>query len=147
MTMKYIYLLLFSLLLGCQTQNKQFNVELEVQQIHKVLKTQEKAWNDGQLDQFMVGYWESEKLMFIGKSGLTYGWQQTLDNYKKGYPDVKAMGKLTFTLKETELLAEDVALVIGKWHLARETNDLEGHFSLVWKKIDNKWVIIADHSS
>ncbi|WP_044209964.1 DUF4440 domain-containing protein [Flammeovirga sp. OC4] len=142
---KYIYLFLFSLLIGCQTTTS--NPEEEINQIHHVLKTQEKAWNEGHLDQFMIGYWESEKLMFIGKSGLTYGWLQTLDNYKKGYPDVKAMGKLTFTLIETELLAENVALVVGKWHLSRESNDLEGHFSLVWKKIDNKWVIIADHSS
>ncbi|NME69897.1 YybH family protein [Flammeovirga aprica] len=142
---KYIYLFLFSILIGCQTTTS--NPEQEIQQIHKVLKTQEKAWNTGDLDQFMIGYWESEKLMFIGKSGLTYGWEQTLANYKKGYPDVKAMGKLTFTLIETELLAENVALVVGKWHLSRETNDLQGHFSLVWKKIDNKWVIIADHSS
>ncbi|KXX71619.1 DUF4440 domain-containing protein [Flammeovirga sp. SJP92] len=142
---KYIYLLLFTLVIGCQS--KPSDPKQEIQQIHNVLQTQEKAWNEGNLDQFMIGYWESERLMFIGKSGLTYGWRQTLANYKKGYPDVKAMGKLTFTLIETELLAENVALVVGKWHLARETNDLEGHFSLVWKKIDNKWVIIADHSS
>lgn len=143
--LKYIIPFLLFIALGCSKQK--VNTEEEINKIHTVLKTQESAWNEGDLDRFMIGYWESDKLMFIGKSGLTYGWKETLANYKKGYPDVKAMGKLTFTLIETELLADNVALVVGKWHLARESNDLQGHFSLVWKKIKGHWVIIADHSS
>lgn len=142
---RFLYLLSFFIIIGCTSESDQ--PDEEINQIHKILKTQEKAWNQGNLDQFMIGYWESDRLMFIGKSGLTYGWNATLENYKKSYPDVKAMGKLTFTLLETEFLAEGVALVVGKWHLARESNDLEGHFSLVWKKINGNWVIIADHSS
>ncbi|MEO9022260.1 MAG: hypothetical protein ABI237_07140 [Ginsengibacter sp.] len=66
--------------------------------IRKVMQYQENAWNRGQLDMYMQGYWKNDSLMFIGKSGITYGWQQTLDNYKKGYPDTANMGRLSFKL-------------------------------------------------
>ena len=66
--------------------------------VRKVLATQNAAWNRGDVDAFMVGYWHSDSLMFIGKSGVTYGWQNTLNNYKKNYPDTATMGKLQFTL-------------------------------------------------
>ncbi|MCK7558601.1 DUF4440 domain-containing protein [Chitinophaga sedimenti] len=95
----------------------------------------------------MTTYWKSDSLMFIGKNGVTYGWQATLDNYKKGYPDKAAMGQLEFNLLEFKRLAKGVYLVIGKWHLTRTIGDLQGHFSLTMKKIDGEWKIIADHSS
>ena len=123
------------------------NTDPDLKEIQSILNRQEKAWNKADLDGFMNGYWESDDLLFIGKSGVTNGWQATLDNYKRSYPDKKAMGKLHFTIIKTEKLSDNVALVIGKWHLSRETKDLEGHFSLTWKKIDGEWVIIADHSS
>ena len=55
--------------------------------IRKTLDEQTVAWNRGDIDNFMKGYWENDSLMFIGKSGVTYGWTNTLNNYKKGYPD------------------------------------------------------------
>lgn len=116
--------------------------------IHNVMAQQEKCWNAGDIDCFMNGYWRSDSLKFIGRKGLTYGWQQTLDNYKENYPDKAAMGQLKFDILSIELLSEGAVLLIGKWHLKREDNeDLGGHFSLNWKKIDNKWLIISDHSS
>ncbi len=115
--------------------------------IRKILQTQTMAWNDGQIEKFMNGYWQSDSLMFIGKSGITYGWQKTLDNYKKGYPDTAAMGKLDFTLLKLKPLSSTYYFVIGKWHLARSIGDVGGAFTLLFRKIKNKWVIIADHSS
>ena len=116
--------------------------------IHKVLEKQESAWNSGDIESFMEGYWESDSLMFIGSKGLNYGWQVTLNNYKKSYPDTQTMGKLTFTILNMKQLGRKHALVVGKWHLDRnEMENLEGHFSLVWRKIRKKWLIIADHSS
>ena len=111
------------------------------------MAAQELAWNRGDLEAFMEGYWRSDSLRFIGSSGLTYGWQQTLDNYKKGYPDTDAMGKLKFTILSVEQLSKRSAFVIGKWHLTRKAGDLSGHYTLLWKKIKGKWVIVADHSS
>ena len=115
--------------------------------IRKVLQTQENAWNNGQLENFMQGYWKNDSLMFIGKSGITYGWQKTLNNYKKGYPDTSAMGRLTFTLIQIKPLATDYYFIVGKWHLQRTIGNVEGHFTLLFKKINEEWVIVADHSS
>lgn len=115
--------------------------------VRKVLSIQEKAWNNGDIPSFMQGYWKSDSLMFIGKSGVTYGWQQTLDNYKKNYPDTVTMGKLTFNLLEVKFLSPQYYFVTGKWHLQRTTNNLEGYFTLLFKKINGHWLIIKDHSS
>lgn len=115
--------------------------------IRSLMQLQENAWNIGNPEGFMKGYWESDSLMFIGKSGITYGWQNTLNNYKKNYPDKAAMGILKFTLLELKPLLPDHYFVAGKWHLKRTIGDLEGHFTLLFKKINNEWVIIADHSS
>jgi Domain of unknown function (DUF4440) len=114
---------------------------------HAIMALQEIAWNRGNLEQFMEGYWRSDSLRFIGSRGLTYGWQQTLDNYRKGYPDRDAMGILNFTILSIEPLSRKSAFVVGKWHLKRTKGDLSGHFTLLWRKVDGKWVIVADHSS
>jgi ketosteroid isomerase-like protein len=115
--------------------------------IRKVLEEQRLAWNAGDINRFMGTYWQSDSLMFIGKSGITYGWQKTMDNYKKGYPDTAAMGKLDFDILEVKRLSVLYFFVVGKWHLTRSIGDVGGHFTLLFKKIKNKWVIVADHSS
>ncbi len=116
-------------------------------EIRKVLSTQDIAWNKGDIEGFMQTYWKSDSLMFIGKSGITYGWQKTLDNYKKGYPDTTAMGKLHFDLIEFKKLSETTFFVVGKWFLTRSIGNINGVFTLLLKKINYRWVIIADHSS
>ncbi|AWO01485.1 DUF4440 domain-containing protein [Chitinophaga alhagiae] len=121
--------------------------QAEVTRIKALMEQQTKAWNEGNLAGFMDTYWVSDSLMFIGKKGITYGWQATLDNYKKSYPDKTAMGHLSFNLLEFKKLAADVYFVIGKWHLARTIGDLSGHFTIVLRKINGQWKIIADHSS
>lgn len=116
-------------------------------QILSLMQQQEDCWNKGDLVGFMQGYWKNDSLMFIGKSGITYGWQQTLSNYQKGYPDTATMGKLTFTLLQTKSLSNKYFHVVGKWHLARSKGDLQGYFTLLFEKIKGKWCIIKDHSS
>ncbi|NDK55418.1 YybH family protein [Pontibacter fetidus] len=120
-----------------------------IEAVKKVLTEQAAHWSAGNLEGYMQGYWKSDSLLFIGKSGLTYGWQQTLDNYKRSYPDVSAMGKLTFDLKEVRPLSADNILVVGKWHLQREAakGDLQGHFSVIFQRFADGWKIVADHSS
>lgn len=115
--------------------------------IRNTLDEQTAAWNRGDIDNFMKGYWENDSLMFIGKSGVTYGWTNTLKNYKKGYPDTAAMGKLTFTLIQLKKLSKEYYQVTGKWFLKRSIGDVGGHFTLLFRKINGKWVIISDHSS
>lgn len=115
--------------------------------IRQLLDRQTAAWNRGDIDQFMDGYWESDSLMFIGKSGVTYGWVNTLKNYKRGYPDTAAMGKLRFELITIKRLSDDYYFVVGKWFLKRSIGDIGGHYNLLFRKINGKWVIVADHSS
>jgi hypothetical protein len=83
-----------------------------------------KAWNRGDIENFMKGYWENDSLMFIGKNGITYGWTNTLNNYKKGYPDTAAMGKLSFNINTVKRLSKEYYYVVGKWHLQRSIGDL-----------------------
>jgi ketosteroid isomerase-like protein len=116
-------------------------------QIRNSMNEQLDAWNAGDVDRFMLTYWQSDSLKFIGKSGVTYGWQKTLENYKKGYPDTAAMGKLDFNILEVKRLSVLYFFVVGKWHLTRSIGDVGGYFTLLFKKIKNKWVIVVDHSS
>ena len=122
----------------------QTNDETEVRNL---LAKQNADWNRGDVDAFMVGYWENDSLMFIGKAGVTYGYKNTLANYKKNYPDTTVMGKLTFTLIQVKQLSPEYFHVTGKYYLTRTIGDASGHFTLMFRKINGKWVIISDHSS
>jgi ketosteroid isomerase-like protein len=118
----------------------------EKEAILNVMNQQEKDWNDGRIDNFMIGYWQSDSLMFVGKNGMNYGWKKTLNNYKKSYPDKSSMGKLKFDVLKLELNG-NTAFMLGKWNLAREKDNPNGYFTLYWKKIDGNWLITIDHSS
>jgi uncharacterized protein (TIGR02246 family) len=135
----FISLTLLSVSSFCQTKDET--------EVRNVLARQNQAWNSGDIDAFMIGYWENDSLMFIGKSGVTYGYKNTLNNYKKNYPDTATMGKLTFTLIQLRQLSPEFFHVTGKYYLTRTIGDANGHFTLVFKKINGKWVIISDHSS
>lgn len=118
------------------------------QKILEILDRQTLAWNSGDVNNFMKGYWESDSLMYIGKSGVKYGFKITLENYKKNYPDKATMGTLKFDIIKIDFMGSDICFVVGKWSLLRpEKGDISGHYTLLWKKIKNEWVIIADHSS
>lgn len=117
------------------------------QMILQSLEIQKTSWNNGDLAGFMETYWKNDSLMFIGKSGVTYGWQNTWNNYKKGYPDTSAMGKLHFDILHLKKLSARFYSVVGKWHLTRSAGNLGGHFTLLFKKIGNRWLIVSDHSS
>ncbi|MCX2741499.1 YybH family protein [Pontibacter anaerobius] len=147
-----LYILLALCLLSmsaCVSSQKQPAVTDARAEVRQVLEEQAQCWSTGDLECYMQGYWKSDSLLFIGSRGLTYGWQQTLDNYKKSYPDVSAMGKLNFDLKEFRMLSPETMLVVGKWHLLRDADkgDLQGHFSVIFRKFPEGWKIIADHSS
>lgn len=115
--------------------------------VQSILLEQQADWNQGDIDGFMEAYWKSEKLLFSGANGITYGWQNTLDGYKNRYPDKATMGKLTFRVKKVEKLSRKAIMLIGSWDLKREIGDIGGHFMLIWKKIGKNWMIVADHTS
>lgn len=123
-----------------------FHNTQEKEAILDVMYQQEQAWNSGDIDAFMKGYWRSDSLMFVGKNGIKYGWQTTLENYKKSYPDRSTMGKLSFTIEKLEV-ENQTAFMLGKWNITRDSGNIGGYFTLYWKKIDGNWVIVLDHTS
>ncbi len=95
----------------------------------------------------MKTYWNSEELVFVGSRGPTYGWQATLDSYKRGYPDKKTMGHLNFKILDISKIDRKTVFAIGRFELTREVGDVAGYFTLVIQKKNAEWKIISDHSS
>ena len=116
-------------------------------EIRNLLEHQRLDWNKGNLEAYMQGYWKSDSLLFVGKNGAKYGWKNTLDNYKKGYPDKATMGFLTFDIKEIKMIDATHAFVLGAWNLKREKDEPKGYFTLLVQKFESEWKIIVDHSS
>lgn len=139
--------ILISLLsVGCSTNKGMSNVDAE-SEIRSVMQMQETAWGAGDIPQFMEGYWKSTELSFVGKSGINKGWQTTLDNYKRGYPNQDAMGQLSFEILEMNRLSVDAYHMIGRYTLVRTADQPTGLFTLIWKYIDGRWLIVSDHTS
>lgn len=136
--------LFFLIIAGVPQLSAQSNAE---KKIRLILERQTEAWNRGDLKAFMNGYWENDSLMYIGKSGITYGYARTLASYQKNYGDTARMGKLRFDLIHVNRLSCRYFHVVGKWSLKRSAGDVGGHYTLIFKMIKRKWVIISDHSS
>lgn len=118
-----------------------------IQEINKVMMQQEADWNKGDIEAYMQGYWQADSLLFLGGKGPVYGWEKTLKNYQKTYATKEEMGELKFENIKIELINDSAAFVVGKWNLKREENSLGGWYSLLWKKINQDWKIVIDHSS
>ena len=114
--------------------------------IRAVMNKQAADWNRGDIPAFMEGYWKSDQLTFVS-TRVTKGWQQTLDNYKRSYPDKTAMGTLTFSDLEITVLSRDSALVLGSWSLKREKDNPGGKFTLIFRRFKDGWRIVHDHTS
>ena len=115
--------------------------------ITAVMNAQAAAWNRGDLEGFMRGYWRSEKLVFVSGENVTRGWQPTLDRYRKSYDTRAKMGTLTFSDLEINVLSKDSAYVLGNWALKRETDEPKGKFTLIFRRFKDGWRIVHDHTS
>jgi len=147
MLTRIVTLFLLACSLQSFAQNKTAANLADETSIRALLDAQTKAWNSGDLVHFMDGYLPSDSLLFVGKTGPTYGFNNTLNNYKKGYPDTASMGKLTFTLLSLEPIEKIHYRVLGKWKLKRSKGDVSGYFTLLLQKIKGNWFVIQDHSS
>ena len=116
-------------------------------QIEQVLKTQADAWNAGNIEAFMAGYAKEPSLRFASGGSVTYGWQETLERYKQHYPDRAAMGTLTFSDLDTTVLSAEAAVVFGRWRLKTDQGEPKGLFTLLFRKREGNWRIVADHTS
>lgn len=143
--MKYLYTVLFLFVLVISSSAQK---PADSEAIRRVMNDQIVAWNSGDLVRFMDGYWQSDSLRFIGSKGIVYGWQPTLERYRKNYPDAATRGTLRFEILKIDLLGNDAAFVIGRFFLTRpQTGDASGHFTLLWRKINGQWKIVVDHTS
>ncbi len=115
-------------------------------EILAVMKAQENAWSAQDLEGFMEGYWKNDSLTFFGSSGITYGWKNTLDNYRKRYPTQAHTGTLNFTIRDISPIEGNSYVVMGEYYLHREAGDANGVFMILFKKIDGEWKIVADMS-
>ncbi len=141
--MKNILLLMSLVLLSSFTPNI---VNDDEEAIRKVMADQQEAWNNYDLEGFMQGYWKSEDLKFYGSVGVTYGWNNTLERYKKGYPSKEHTGTLKFVIKEISNIDSASYYVLGEYHLDRSMGNADGIFMIIFKKIGGQWKIIADTS-
>ena len=115
--------------------------------IRKVMDDQTAAWNRGDIEGFMDGYWKADNLTFISGVNVTRGWQATLDRYKKSYDTREKMGVLKFSDLEFTILSKDAAIVLGSWELTREKDNPKGKFTLTFRKFKEGWRIVMDHTS
>ena len=134
-------ILLISTNISAQSKNDKIAAE-----IRKVMDAQVTAWNAGDIDGFMRGYWNSPELVFVS-TNVTRGWQPTIDRYKKSYDSRAKMGTLTFSDLEIEVLSKDAAKVLGSWSLTREKDNPKGKFTLIFRKFKDGWKIVHDHTS
>jgi hypothetical protein len=153
---KYLYILGLSLLtyscisvradIGDVVVQNEIDYTTAKTAILKVMEDQEIAWNSGDLEGFMQGYWKSDSLKFYGSKGLTKGWQNTLDNYNRGYPTKAETGTLNFVITDISKVEGNSYWVMGEYHLKREAGDANGVFMIIFKLINDEWKIVADMS-
>lgn len=119
-------------------------------EIEKVMKGSEAAWNRGDLHAFASYYEDSPDTTFIGREVVRGGVAAIEERYRKAYPNREAMGKLTFSEIAVRPLADGVALATGKFALERSTaggGPASGRFTLIFRRTQNGWKIIHDHTS
>lgn len=123
-------------------------VNAQEKEIKAVIDDQAIAWNNGDLEGFMKGYWNSKDLTFYSGKDKKHGWQETLERYKKRYQgEGKEMGKLTFSELEVVVISADHAIVKGRWKVEMKKETIDGLFTLVMKKLPDGWRIVHDHTS
>ena len=148
--MKQIFTLLLLILLSCSMNDTKTIDPIkqgpkEIDAIKKMLSNQQKCWNNGDIDGFMQGYWQSEKLIFTSlKHKAAYGWENTLKRYKESYPDRDSMGELRFEILDLNLTSKITARLFGKWELIRMQDHPQGLFWSDLKKFDANWLITKD---
>jgi ketosteroid isomerase-like protein len=140
-------LFLFSLSVSAQTKPMSKSDAKTAAAIRKVMEDQAAAWNRGDVEGFMQGYWKSEEMIFVSGTDVSRGWQDALDRYKKNYGSKEKMGALTFSGLEITVLSKDSAVVLGSWALQRAADNPGGKFTLIFRKFKDGWKIVHDHTS
>jgi uncharacterized protein (TIGR02246 family) len=119
------------------------------QAVRAVIAAQIEAWNRGDLNGYMAGYWNSPDLVFFSNGQETRGWQPTLDRYRARYQgEGKKMGTLDFPVLDVLALSPDAALARGRWRLRMpDGKELTGMTSVLLQRRPEGWRVVHDHSS
>ena len=141
-----ILLLVSAMVVQTQTPAKPKEAKT-VAAVRAVLDAQRDAWNRGDIEGYMDGYERSDQTVFVSGDNVTRGWQTVLDRYKKTYNTREKMGTLSFSDLEITLPGKDAAVVLGRWHLQRTSDEPHGRFTLIFRKTKLGWKIIHDHTS
>ena len=145
--MKTIWLIvIWILFFACAQQTKIDKPEIK-EQVISVLKKSEQDWNEGNIESFMESYLRSDSLRFASGGSVNYGWQPVLERYKQRYQDKATMGKLTFSELDITVISNDAAIVFGRFTLERENDQPTGLFTLLFRKTEEGWRIVHDHTS
>jgi ketosteroid isomerase-like protein len=142
----FLFLLVLLTATGIFAQDNKRDAKI-ASEIRQVMDAQTLAWNNGDIEGFMKGYWNSPDLVFVSGDNVTKGWQPTTDRYKKNYDSKAKMGVLKFTDLQIDVLSKDSAVVLGSWALTREKDNPHGKFTLIFRKFRDGWKIIHDHTS
>jgi uncharacterized protein (TIGR02246 family) len=117
--------------------------------VRSLLDAQVAAWNRGDLEAFMAGYWHSPELVFCSGAVVSKGWDATLERYRKRYQaEGREMGRLRFESLEVQLLGPDAAFARGEyWLRTSDGKEPHGRFTLILRRLDGAWRIVHDHTS
>ena len=151
MKSKLLFFIVLSLffLVPANAQKKATDTQAEAA-IRAVLDAQTEAWNKGNLEEFMKGYWRSPKLTFYSAGNKRAGYDAVLERYRKTYQsEGKEMGKVAFSNVDVELLGQKAAIVRGRWDLTMsDGKKLGGLYTLIFRHFKKDgWKIIHDHTS
>ena len=119
----------------------------DIDAIKQILTIQQICWNNGDIDGFMLGYWNSDKFKFSWVNGIEYGWKNALEKYKISYPTKESMGEFSFEILDVKLTSDTTAVLDGEWELIRINDNPKGSFTYIFQKIENNWLIISDYTT
>ena len=139
--MKRLLFIALLVLLSCSKNNA-----TDIDAIKQVLTTQQICWNNGDIDGFMLGYWNSDKFKFSWH-GIEYGWKNALEKYKISYPTKESMGEFSFEILDVKLTSDTTAVLDGEWELIRKNDNPKGSFTYIFQKIEYNWLIISDYTT
>ena len=139
---KLLLIALILFVLSCSKNNAN-----DIDVIKQILTIQQICWNNGDIDGFMLGYWNSVKFEFSWVNGTEYGWENALEKYKISYPTKESMGEFIFEILDVKLTSDTTAILDGEWELIRKNDNPNGSFTYIFKKIENNWLIISDYTT
>lgn len=135
-------------LLSCDQLTKpKVDMRAEEEAVRSILDAQVIAWNNGDLEAYLAAYWKSDSLQFVTPRGVSHGWNAALESYRNRFPDRVAMGTVSYDILSVSPLSPEVFVVLGKFQVTRAIGQVEGIFTLLFRKVDGRWVVVYDHTS